>query len=200
MAGLARVQAVLVPVAALLRRLRGLPSSERRAAEVSDVRRRIAAAARAPASGETRELARQLRALRAEALAAFDGDAAWVSPCQTCAQGRPAPHGRWSGGFCCGGATAGVFDADEVAALALGGTLPGQLRAPDGEQAGCAFRGPEGCSLDAADRPTLCVRFACRELEASLRAAGRWERVRERTRALERAFARFQSARAADAG
>ena len=42
---------------------------------------------------------------------------------------------------------------------------------------GGAFRGPEGCSLGAEDRPNLCVRFACRELEAELRASGDWERA-----------------------
>ena len=97
-----------------------------------------------------------------------------------------------------GGATAGVFDDDEVAALALGGTRPRDLhhrpRTPDEPQAGCAFRGPQGCTLPAVDRPNLCVRFACRELETELRASGDWERVRALTKQLETAFARFTRA------
>ena len=101
------------------------------------------------------------------------------------------PHGRWKGGFCCGGRTEGVFDGDEVAALALGGTRPRDLRIPAGDHAGCAFRGPEGCSLDARDWPNLCVRFACRELEDELREDGNWARVRDLTRRLETTFARF---------
>lgn len=179
---------MLVPVTALLRRWRG-PTA--RAAEVADVRRRIAAAAREPASDEVRALALELRALRPQVLLAFQG----VRACTGCGHGRPEPHGHWNGGFCCGGKTSGVFDDDEVAALALAGTRPGRLRPPAGDHAGCAFRGPTGCSLDAVDRPSLCVRFACRELEAELRASGRWERVRALTRQLEKTFARFVKAR-----
>lgn len=181
---------MLLPVAALLRRWRDRPGL-RRAGEVAEVRGRVARASRAPASDEARALARELRALRPQVLAAFAGAGA----CSGCGRGRPLPHGRWDGGFCCGGATAGVFDDDEVSALALGGTRPRHLRAPAGEQAGCAFRGPTGCSLDAVDRPSLCVRFACRELEAELRASGDWERVRAVTRKLEQTFARFVRAR-----
>jgi hypothetical protein len=175
---------MLVPVTALLRRWRGQPGRDR---EVAELHARIKAAARAPATDQARALALELRRLRPLVLEAFAG----VRACSGCGRGRPLPHGKWSGGFCCGGATAGVFDDDEVAALALAGTRPRHLRAPPGEQAGCAFRGPRGCTLDAADRPNLCVRFACRELEAELKASGDWERVRALTRQLEKAFARF---------
>jgi hypothetical protein len=89
-----------------------------------------------------------------------------------------------------------VFDEDEVAALALGGTRPRHLQPPEGDHAGCAFRGPTGCSLNPVDRPSLCVRFVCRELESELRASGDWERVRNLTRQLECTFARFVKARA----
>jgi hypothetical protein len=154
---------------------------------VAEVRRRIATASRAPATDQARALARELRELRPRVLEAFAG----VRACSGCGRGRPLPHGKWNGGFCCGGATAGVFDDDEVAALALAGTRPGDLRPPPGEHAGCAFRGPGGCSLEPVDRPNLCVRFACRELEAALKASGDWERVRALTRQLEQAFARF---------
>jgi hypothetical protein len=159
---------------------------------VDAVRARVRSAAKGEATGEVRALAKKLRALRPEVLAAFEG----VEACRGCGRGRPLPHGRWDGGFCCGGRTEGVFDEDEVAALALGGTRPRDLVMPDGEQAGCAFRGPEGCSLDARDRPSLCVRFVCRELEGELREGEAWARVRALTRELETTFAAFVRARA----
>jgi hypothetical protein len=180
---------VFVPIHALVRRWRG---GAPRAAEVAAVRARVAgAAAHERPSAEERAIASRLRELRAEVAAEFDG----VGACRGCASGKPAPHGRFAGGFCCGGKTEGVFDEDEVAALAAGGTRPRHLRPPAGEHAGCAFRGPESCSLDARDRPTLCVRFVCRELEAELRERGEWARVRGATRRLEEEFARFVRAR-----
>ena len=184
---------MLLPVTALLRRFRGEPG---RAKDVAALHARFKVAARAPASDEARALAQELRELRPKVLEAFAG----VSACSGCARGRPLPHGQWNGGFCCGGATAGVFDDDEVAALALGGTRPRDLRhrprTPDEPQAGCAFRGPQGCTLEAVDRPNLCIRFACRELEAELREKGDWERVRALTKQLETVFARFTRSRA----
>jgi hypothetical protein len=179
---------MLLPVAALLRSLRGKSARDR---EVGEVRRRIAKARRTKTSDEARALAMELRELRPKVLEAFDG----VSSCASCARGRPEPHGHWRGGFCCGGKTGGVFDDDEVAALALGGTRPKDLRAPGGDHAGCAFRGPTGCSLHPADRPNLCVRFVCRELEGELRDSGRWAEVRALTRRLEQTFAKFVKAR-----
>ena len=175
---------MLVAVRDLVRRWRG-PRS--RAVEVGAVRERITGAARRGGSEEARALARELRALKPQVLAAFRD----VKACHGCGSERPLPHGRWDGGFCCGGRTEGVFDEDEAAALALAGTRARDLRAPAGDHAGCAFRGPEGCSLDARDRPTLCVRFVCRELEGELRASGEWTRVRALTRKLETTFARF---------
>jgi hypothetical protein len=155
------------------------------------VRERVARAARGGGSAEAIALARELRELRPQVLEAFDG----VAACTGCARGRSDPHGHWDGGFCCGGDTEGVFDDDEVAALALGGTKPRDLRGPGGDHAGCAFRGPAGCSLDPHDRPNLCVRFVCRELEAELRRRGEWERTRALTRRLEETFRRFVVAR-----
>jgi hypothetical protein len=160
-------------------------------AEVDAVRARVAEAAREGGSDEARALARELRALKPQVLAAFEG----VHACGGCAKGHSRPHGRWDGGFCCGGRTEGVFDEHEVAALALAGTHPRDLRGPGGDHAGCAFRGPEGCSLDARARPSLCVRFVCRELEGELRESGDWERVRALTRRLETTFAAFVKAR-----
>ena len=167
------------------------------------MRRWIAAAtggARAGAEAEAIALARELRELRPRVLAAFEK----VDACRGCARGHTEPHGHWAGGFCCGGRTDGVFDDREVAALALGGTRPGDLTGPAGDHAGCAFRGPEGCSLDGRDRPNVCVRFVCRELEAELREDGAWAEVRALTRQLEETFARFvrahDAARAGETG
>lgn len=179
---------LLLPVRDLVRRWRA-PRS--RGADVDAVRRRIGAALADGGSDDAVRLARELRELRPLVSEAFGR----VRACSTCARGRPEPHGHWRGGFCCGGATEGVFSPDEVAALALGGTRPRDLRPPPGDHAGCAFRGAEGCSLDPVDRPNLCVRFACRELEAELRDDGEWQRVRELTKRLETTFARFVSAR-----
>jgi len=178
---------VLVPVGDLVRRWRG-PRS--RATETDAVRRRLADAAREGGSDEAVALARELRELKPQVLAAFEG----VEACGGCGSGRSLPHGRWDGGFCCGGRTEGVFDEHEVAALALGGARPRDLQGPGGDHAGCAFRGPDGCSLDARDRPSLCVRFVCRELEGELRASGEWTRVRALTQRLETTFARFVKA------
>jgi hypothetical protein len=178
---------VLVPVTSLLKRWR---SPRSRTLAVDAVRRRMARAAKTPSSAEAVALAEELRELRPRVLEAF----AAVRACSGCGRGRPEPHGHWQGGFCCGGRTEGVFDEDEVAALALAGTRAHDLQAPSGEHAGCAFRGPTGCSLDAQDRPNLCVRFTCRELEAELRASGDWARVRALTRQLDQTFARFVKA------
>ncbi len=179
---------MLIPVRDLVRRWR-VPRS--RASEVADVRRRIARAAADEAPDDVVALARELRELRPRVLAAFEG----VRSCSGCGRGRPEPHGHWDGGFCCGGRTEGVFDDDEVAALALAGTRPGDLRAPRGDHAGCAFRAAGGCTLDARDRPNLCVRFACRELQAELEASGRWGEVRALARRLDETFRRFVRAR-----
>jgi hypothetical protein len=178
---------VLLPLEDLVRRWRG-PRSRRVAIE--GVRGRVAAAAKEGGTDEAVALARELRELKPQVLAAFEG----AKACGGCASGRSLPHGRWDGGFCCGGRTEGVFDVQETAALALGGTRPRDLLGPDGDHAGCAFRGPEGCSLDARDRPSLCVRFVCRELESELRESGEWTRVRELTKRLETTFARFVKA------
>jgi hypothetical protein len=179
---------VLVPVRDLVRRWRG-PRS--RTLAIDGVKRRLAVAAGEGGSDEAVALAEELRELKPQVMAAFEG----VKACGGCASGRSLPHGRWDGGFCCGGRTEGVFDDDETAALALGGTRVRDLRGPDGDHAGCAFRGPEGCSLDPRDRPSLCVRFVCRELEGELRASGDWTRVRALTHRLETTFARFVKAR-----
>lgn len=114
-----------------------------------------------------------------------------VRSCSGCARGRSLPHGRWNGGQCCGGRTEDIFTDDELGALRLSGTTPERLAPPRSDHAGCAFRGPEGCSLDVADRPNLCVRYVCRELERELAESGALPRVKKLAAQLGRTFTRF---------
>ena len=167
-----------------------------RADEVLAVRRRLAAQA-APAgdnegdSDEELRLARELLRLREELSAALAG----VRSCSGCARGHSLPHGRWNGGQCCGGRTEDIFTDDELRALRLSGTTAARLAPPRSNHAGCAFRGPEGCSLAVADRPNLCVRYVCRELEGELTSDGKMTRVRALAGELARTFTLFAQAR-----
>jgi hypothetical protein len=147
----------------LFDRLRG---PRTRAEELCDVRRRLAEqAGPGVASHAEQQLALQLRTLREELVARF----ATVQACARCVQPRSA---SWPGGHCCSGHTQALFTDDELAALRLAGTTAAQLRAPHERHAGCVFRGPQGCSLTAAHRPCLCVRYTCRELQSELDRRG----------------------------
>ena len=164
-----------------------------RADEVFAVRRRLVVQpAPSQVSEEERTLAHELRRLRDELTEALG----LVRACAGCARGRSLPHGRWRGGHCCGGRTAEIFTDDELGALRLSGTTPARLAAPRSEHAGCAFRGPEGCSLDVADRPNLCVRYICRELEAELTQRADVAHVKRLAQELGRTFERFARLRA----
>jgi hypothetical protein len=186
---------VLIPVQRLIDRLRH-PRS--RADEAAALRRRLVAAPGPGSAGaEEVEAARAIRRLKGELSAAFSA----ASSCGGCARGHPLPHGRWSGGHCCGGRTEEVFAGAEVAVLRLSGTTPERLVLPPAsEHAGCAFRGPGGCSLDPRDRPAICVQYVCRELEAELRGRGELAAIKalraELRAAIER-FTRLQEARLA---
>jgi hypothetical protein len=164
-----------------------------RADDLLALRRRFAEA-EGPAEATPDEVAAaaELRRLRVELSAALAG----VSSCSGCAAGHPLPHGRWRGGHCCGCRTEQVFTDDEVAALRLSGTTPGRLSPPISDHAGCAFRGPEGCSLDVADRPSLCVRYVCRELEDELRERGDLAAIKALSTAIARTLERFSRLRA----
>lgn len=188
-------QRVLIPVQRLFDRMRQ-PRS--RADEVADVRTRLVTAKREHArSGTavereaTRALARELADRRRELANAVGA----VRSCSGCARGRPLPQGRWDGGQCCSARTTEVFTDDEVAALALAGTTPSRLVAPSGDHAGCAFRGEKGCSLDVVDRPTLCVRYICRELEGELAKRGDLPAIKRIARELGAAFTKLASQR-----
>ena len=121
-----------------------------RAEELAALRSRMRAQPSARhASPEQRQLARETRELRVELSQALGRPAI----CARCARGHPWPAGRWDGGHCCGARTLDLFSADEVAALKWSGTTARNLLPPRSEHHGCAFRGPSGCSLPAADRP-----------------------------------------------
>jgi hypothetical protein len=165
-----------------------------RADEIASVRRRLTAQpAPSEANDEEIALARELRRLREELTAAVGA----VNACSGCARGRSLPHGRWNGGQCCGGRTEDIFTDDELAALRLSGTTPARLAPPHDDHAGCAFRGATGCSLEVADRPNLCVRYICRELEAELRQRDSFPQAKTLARALGDTFTRFSRAKSA---
>jgi hypothetical protein len=133
-----------------------------RADELRDVRRRLAGrAGPRVASPEEVRLALRLRVLR-ESLCAQLGR---VEACTCCVRPRSLD---WPGGHCCSGRTEDLFTEDELAALKLSGTTSSQLRSPLTGHAGCAFRGPLGCSLPPAHRPSLCVRYMCFDLQREL--------------------------------
>ena len=183
--------AMLIAARYLVDRLRH-PRS--RAAEVLAVRSRLAAA---PGPGEASaaelEAAVRLLGLR-EALSKALGE---VSSCSGCARGHPLPNGHWNGGHCCGGRTEEIWSDVEVAALRLSGTTPGRLTPPVSDHAGCAFRGPEGCSLAVADRPNLCVRYLCLELEGELRERGDLPKIKALAAEIRETLARFARLREA---
>jgi hypothetical protein len=178
---------MLIPVHRLVDRLLH-PRS--RADELGRLRQRLATVPR-DTGEEERALAAEMRALREEIARMLAG----VTSCSSCARGHPLPHGRFDGGHCCGAPTFELFTDDEIAALALGGTRASDMRAPTGDHAGCAFRGETGCTLDPRDRPSLCVRFVCRRLEAELRARGDWMPIRAVGNRLGATFARFTALR-----
>lgn len=137
--------------------------------------------------------AAELRALRLELSAAVGA----VESCKSCAIGHPPPHGHFQGGHCCGLQTEDAFNDDEVAALAQAGTRPADLSLPRGDHAGCAFRGPGGCSLDLPHRPNLCVRYLCPDLKRELHRRGDLSAIEGIGARLESAYLRFITLRKA---
>lgn len=145
-----------------------------------------------PAEDE-RAAAAELRALKTD----VSGALARVTSCATCATGKRWPRGAFAGGDCCTGVTADLFSDDEVAALAQAGTEPGDLRAPTGDHAGCAFRGETGCTLEAEDRPERCVSYLCTILRRELHTRGELAEIDGRIAELRQAMSRFSELRAA---
>jgi hypothetical protein len=150
---------VLIALRNLVDRARQVPA---RAAELHQLRRRFAEVVQA--DEQLRTMAHRMRELRARASAALGA----VDACRSCTRGCAPPQGIYDGGHCCSGDTADVFNPDEVAALAYSGTRVRNLRAPREQHAGCAFRGPAGCTLEAVDRPNVCTLYLCRDLRHEL--------------------------------
>lgn len=160
--------------------------------DLRSLRRRFAEErVRGRPSREERALALALRVSR-ERLAAVTGGAT----CARCAEAAPPPIGRWGGGFCCGGKTENLFDEDGIAALRAGGTRRRHLRRRDTDQAGCLFRGPEGCALPPRHRPDVCLRHLCSDLRGELARGGALAAAEAAIRENESLFAAFLESRA----
>jgi hypothetical protein len=179
---------VLVAIDRLLARVHQVPS---RAAELAELKQRLRAEREAVPDADERATALRIRALKDEIARAI----AQPACCTSCADGLPAPGGTYAGGHCCSGRTPDIFVDDEVGALAQSGTRA--LAAPRDLHAGCAFRGPTGCSLAPADRATLCLRFVCDELRRELHRHGRLDEVEQLIAELDRQYARFSQLRRA---
>ena len=163
-----------------------------RADEVRELRRRLAAEAQDGRAGaDELALAGELRSLR-QALSDALGT---IQACSSCARGCPQPAGRWDGGRCCSGRTAELFSDEEIAALCHGGTRAGDLQAPRSEHAGCAFRGPQSCSLPVAHRPNVCVSYLCTTAVHEVYDRGMLDLIDELKAQIAATFARFVTAR-----
>ena len=115
-----------------------------------------------------------------------------LKACATCARGHELPHGRWDGGFCCGGRTSELFTDEELAGLVACGVRASALVLPRGsDHAGCVFRGPLGCSLAPLARPSICLWYLCRDVGRELAATGRGRPVGALATSLQEAFEAF---------
>jgi len=177
---------VFVPVERLLLRLRQ-PAS--RAAELAALRQRLRGERASAVADDERALAVEV-GRRKRAVAAAIGD---VATCGSCATHQPWPAGAFSGGACCAGVTANLFDARELAALAGAGTRPRDLQPPAGSDAhaGCAFRGADACSLALAHRPARCVHYVCDALRGELHRGAQLDAVEAELAALDHAMREF---------
>lgn len=165
-----------------------------RADELIALNGRVRAARAERPGDEERAAAAELRALKVRVSASLTS----VTSCASCAEGKRGPRGAFAGGDCCTGVTADLFSDDEVAALAVAGTRPRDLRAPTNEQhAGCAFRGAQGCTLAAANRPERCVSYMCNILRRELRTRGELAEADAMIAELRSTMARFTALRSA---
>jgi hypothetical protein len=164
-----------------------------RAAELRELTTRLRAERAATPGADERATALAIRELKT----ALTRTIAEVSCCTSCARGMPLPGGAFAGGHCCSGHTPEIFDEVEVAALAQAGTRPRDLPAPTTEHAGCAFRGPTGCSLAAENRAALCHRYVCDDLRRELYTKGRLDEVERLCGELDDAYRTFAKLREA---
>ena len=160
-----------------------------RAAELIALRQRLRAELARSVDDEERVLAHDVRARKLAVSAELHA----VSSCRSCATGEPWPRGAYDGGDCCAGVTADLFDDNELAALAHAGTRPRDLVPPAGADAhaGCAFRGPRGCTLEVEHRPGRCVHYLCDTLRRELHARGQLDTVEAKLGDLNRTMQQF---------
>lgn len=179
---------MLIAVERLLIKLRQ-PSS--RAAELIAVRERLRDELATVVEPEERELALAVHARKLRVAAEVRA----VTSCSSCATGHPFPVGHYSGGACCSGVTADLFDDNELAALAHAGTKPRHLTPParDDAHAGCAFRGSTGCTLAIEHRPARCVHYLCDTLRRELHTRGQLDTVEAQLRDLDETMLRFRA-------
>ena len=177
---------VLIAVERLLIKLRQ-PAS--RAEEMIELRRRARAERAAEVGDEERRLAGEVHARKLAVAAELHG----VVSCGSCAKGAPLPRGHYDGGDCCAGSTADMFDDNELAALVHAGTRARDLTPPghDDAHAGCGFRGPRGCTLEVAHRPSRCVHYVCDVLRRELHTRGQLDDIEAKLDALNDSMRRF---------
>ena len=175
-----------MPLERLVMRLRQ-PAS--RAAELAALRQRLRGERASVVTEDERALAAEVARVKRAVAAAIGG----VVSCGACAARQPWPVGAFTGGACCAGVTAELFDDHELAALARAGTRPRDLRPPDGDDghAGCAFRGAHACSLALDHRPARCVRYVCDTLRGELHRRGRLDDVERELAELDGAMREF---------
>jgi hypothetical protein len=177
---------VLIAIERLLIKVRQ-PKS--RADELIALQRRLRDERARDIGDDERAFARDARARKLAVAAELRS----ISSCRTCATGQPWPRGGYDGGACCSGVTADLFDDNELAALAHAGTRPRDLVPPGGTDAhaGCAFRGPRGCTLDVMHRPGRCVHYLCDTLRRELFKRGQLDAVEAKLAELNRAMQQF---------
>jgi hypothetical protein len=183
---------MLVSVERLLTRIRQ-PAS--RADELNALRARLREELAKNISTEERDLAQSVRAKKLAVSAELEA----VTSCRSCAKGQPLPVGHHAGGACCSGVTADLFEESELAALAHAGTRPADLTPPAGSDvhAGCAFRGPRGCTLDASHRPARCIHYFCDTIKRELHKKGELVRLEAKLGDLATEMKKFKSVHAA---
>ncbi|HSD88669.1 MAG TPA: hypothetical protein VLB44_14170 [Kofleriaceae bacterium] len=177
---------MLVSVERLLIRLRQ-PGS--RADELNALRQRVRDELVKDIDEEERAFARSVLAKKLAVSDELDA----VTSCRSCATGQPWPVGQHDGGACCSGVTADLFDDAELAALVHAGTRLADLTPPPGSDAhaGCAFRGPRGCTLEVTHRPARCIHYVCDSLRRELHRRGQLDTVEAKLADLNREMQQF---------
>ncbi len=162
-----------------------------RAAELAALHQVVRDELAADVDDEERRLAREVHAAKRAAAEAMQG----VSSCASCATGHPWPNGHYAGVGCCAGVTADLFGDGELPALVHAGTRASDLTPPAGRDAhaGCAFRGPTGCTLDVSHRPARCVHYTCVTLRRELHRGGKLDDVEAKLAVLDEAMRQYKA-------